>query len=143
MNRIAAITIIAGALLVASPAAAGPREYDGPKLGIVAVELTPELREHLGAEHAVMVGRVAAGSAAATAGVEVGDLLMLVDGMPVDDAEDVRAALQRVDDGTAELRILRDGSERTLTATLPTPAANSLLRRFLWNWWWGGPAPHA
>lgn len=50
-------------------------------LGVEAVELTPELREHFGApsETGVMVSRVADGSPAQNAGLQVGDILTTVD----------------------------------------------------------------
>ena len=50
-------------------------------LGVEAVELTPELREHFGApsETGVMISRVADGSPAQNAGLQVGDILTTVD----------------------------------------------------------------
>ena len=50
-------------------------------LGVEAVELTPELSEHFGApsETGVMISRVADGSPAQNAGLQVGDILTTVD----------------------------------------------------------------
>lgn len=53
------------------------------------------------------------GAAARDAGLQVGDEILDIDGITVDDAEDVRAALSR-SDGQIELRILRDDKEQNL-----------------------------
>lgn len=160
MNRLAALAL--GALLVASPAAAAPSSDPprpeqvapapaerGPKLGIVAVELTPELRDRLGGapDRGVLVGRVLPGSAADAAGLEVGDVLILVDGKPVDEAADIRAALRgKVDGAKVELRVRRDGKDETRTATLAMPESTAdLLDLFLFpfDWWARDRAPRA
>ena len=56
------------------------------------------------------------GSEARSAGLQIGDEIIDIDGKPVDDAEDVRLALER-SDGQVRLRILRDEKERELCLT--------------------------
>ena len=55
----------------------------------------------------------ALGAAAREAGLQIGDEILDIDGITIDDAEDVKAALAR-SDGQIELRILRDEKEQSL-----------------------------
>jgi stage IV sporulation protein B len=54
------------------------------------------------------------GTAAKEAGLQVGDEILDIDGLAIDDAQDVKAALAR-SDGRVELRILREDQEQTLS----------------------------
>src|SRR4051812_4523747 len=65
------------------------------RLGIQIMSLTPELREHFGATHdrGVLVSHVDPDSAAARAGIQVGDVIVDVGGTPVARATDVLGAL--------------------------------------------------
>ncbi|HKJ11617.1 MAG TPA: site-2 protease family protein [Ornithinimicrobium sp.] len=56
---------------------------------------------------------------AAAAGLEVGDEILAIDGEPVQDWFEASYAIQNAGD-TAQVRVLRDGTERTLTADLVT-----------------------
>lgn len=56
------------------------------------------------------------GTAAKDAGLKIGDEIINIDGVAVDDAADVRQALER-SDGRVSLRILRGGSEHDLSLT--------------------------
>jgi membrane-associated protease RseP (regulator of RpoE activity) len=93
----------------------------GGYLGIMAVDLTPELRSHFGApeDSGVLVGRVEPDSPADKAGLKVGDVLTRVAGEDVASSWDVRKALQDSKDGdTVEIEVLRDGRSTTLNATV-------------------------
>lgn len=96
-----------------------------PRLGITVMGLTPELRTHFGApDHSgMLVAHVEPGSAAAKAGVLVGDVIVDVRGHSVDDAGDIRAALASVAKGqTASVKLVRDGKPRTIDVTLTSDA---------------------
>ena len=56
------------------------------------------------------------GSVAKNAGLQIGDEIIDIDGKTIDDAEDVRLALER-SDGQVRLRIKRDEKERELCLT--------------------------
>ena len=56
------------------------------------------------------------GGCAREAGLQIGDEIIDIDGIAIDDAEDVRHALER-SDGRVELRILREDEERQLCLT--------------------------
>jgi hypothetical protein len=97
--------------------AQGPSGY----IGVALVDLTPELRRHFGAgeEAGVMISRVEEPSPAAKAGVRVGDILVAVDGDPVENAWDVRLAIrEKKKDQVVKLELWRDGRPLTLSATV-------------------------
>ncbi|HHN74302.1 MAG TPA: PDZ domain-containing protein [Acidobacteria bacterium] len=90
-------------------------------LGVTPVDLTAELCRHFGADvsGAVMIGRVEEDSPAAEAGLEVGDILLAVDGESIDSGVQLRARILRKKAGEpVSLDILRDGRRRELEATL-------------------------
>ncbi len=67
----------------------------------------------------VLVGTVVDGSAAAAAGIEVGDTIVAVDGRPVGDIGDLRVRIITTPPGTeVEIEILRNGQPQTVNATL-------------------------
>ncbi len=93
----------------------------GGFLGVSLIGITPELRAHYGApkDAGVLVGRVEKDSAAAKAGIEVGDILTSVAGEHVDSPVEVTRALRGHKKGDAvKLEVLRNRTSKTLTATL-------------------------
>jgi serine protease Do len=82
-------------------------------LGMRLVALTQELaaREGLPVAKGVLVERVDAGSPAARAGVEAGDLVVAIDGRPVAAREDLSTAYYSVAPGTPLLLEIRRGRE--------------------------------
>jgi len=54
------------------------------------------------------------GAAAKSAGLQTGDRIISLDGQPIRSSQDVRDALSK-NDGTVDLKILRDGKQKTLT----------------------------
>jgi S1-C subfamily serine protease len=139
MRRLRAL-LVAGLVAAPMSAAASPpperqpdeptsETYESPagkpRLGIAVMGLTPELRIHFGApDHSgVLVAHVEPGSAAAKAGMLVGDVIVDVRGHSVDDAGDIRAALASVAKGqTASIKLVRDGTARTVEVTLTSDA---------------------
>jgi membrane-associated protease RseP (regulator of RpoE activity) len=90
-------------------------------LGVELTELTPELRAHFGApqDAGVMVARVAPGSPAEKAGIQVGDIITNLDGKPVESSWDVRARVRALADGaTLPLEVQRQGKPLSLSATV-------------------------
>ncbi len=88
---------------------AGPDDH--ARLGVHLVDTTPELRSHLGGteDAGALVERIVSGSAAEEAGLQVGDLILSIDGEPVRDAHSVRRALRGRGGQTVELEWIRDG----------------------------------
>jgi 2-alkenal reductase len=117
-------------------------------LGITTQTVTPRMARQLDyADQGAAVQEVVDGSPAARAGLRGGgqereyegvsvlvggDLIVAIDGQPVDSAEDVvRAVTQRLLPGqTAELTILREGERQTVTVRLgERPASPPRLNR--------------
>ena len=95
----------------------GSRGY----LGIEAVQLTPELREHFGApaEIGIMVSRVTDGSPAQTAGLQVGDILTAVDGEPIESFIGLFHEISQHEDGdVVRIEAWRDSRSLDFDATL-------------------------
>lgn len=91
-----------------------------PKLGVQLVELTPELREHLGGdETGVLVSKVLPGTPAEHGGIEVGDLIVAVDGREIETAGDLQRAVARVDGEEIDVEVIRDGRATTLRVAFP------------------------
>lgn len=90
-------------------------------LGVELTALTPELRQHFGVpgDSGVMIARVVEDSAAATAGLAVGDIITRIDGEAVTSAGSVGRAVRQKEGGEiVDVEVWRDGSLRTLTVTL-------------------------
>jgi S1-C subfamily serine protease len=145
MRRIPALLCVAGLATAPASVAAGPSsehlsttrsqtvenfEWSTAKgrLGVLVMGLTPELRKHFGAseQRGVLGAHVDPGTPAAAAGIEVGDVIVGVDGRNIEAASDVLSALADVGKREhASIEIVRDGKSRTLEATL---ADNGLSR---------------
>lgn len=132
------ITLLAGSLLLATPAFAdGPapgwpfagtpfsmpmQTAAGPRLGVGVTEMTEALRLHFKApaDAGVLVSEVQPDSAAAAAGVEVGDVIIRFDGALVATGQDLRQAVfAAAGKPSVKLEVARKGSWKTLKATIP------------------------
>ena len=93
------------------------------RLGVMVMGLTPELREHFGApkDKGVMVAHVEPKSAAAAAGLAVGDIITDVKGESVDSASDVLEAMfdAKKNDSVA-ISVIRDHKALSLAAKMTT-----------------------
>ncbi|MGH8196682.1 MAG: Do family serine endopeptidase [Steroidobacteraceae bacterium] len=96
------------------------------QLGVTTLSLTPEFRKSLGlAENAqgALVSQVAEGSAAARAGIEVGDVITSVRGQPIRTNAELRNTIGMLKVGESiEIGLLREGKPRAVTAVLREPA---------------------
>lgn len=136
MRRFHALLIAAGLAAMPASAAAGPsndfwsipqvfEKYElstsRGRLGVMVINLTPELRKHLGAadDRGVLVAHVEPGTPAARAGIVVGDVIVTVRGRAIGGASDVLSALADVaNDQRVAVEIVRDKKPVSLQATL-------------------------
>src|SRR5690606_37260161 len=90
-------------------------------LGVSIQDLTPALAEAFGinAEEGVFIAQIVPDSPAAEAGLQVGDVIVAVDGQPVRHAAAIRnrIGLLRVGE-QIKLTVLRNGKRMTVTATI-------------------------
>ncbi len=111
-----------GALLLAGGAASAHSDEPRGRLGIQLQPMTPELRTFLKApdDRGILIVRVNEGSAAAKAGLEVGDVIVGLDGDPVDETHAFAArVLEAEKDKALSLEIVHGGKHRTLSV-VPT-----------------------
>ncbi|HZJ64774.1 MAG TPA: PDZ domain-containing protein, partial [Kofleriaceae bacterium] len=89
------------------------RQSGQSHLGVMVMGLTPELRQFFGVrgDRGVLVARVEPNSAAARAGIQVGDVLVRVDRRPVRSGEDVIQALGAHGGGRIRVVVVRRGQQ--------------------------------
>ncbi len=83
--------------------------------------LTDAVRQrfHVDRDSGAFVTEIVPGSAAANGGLEIGDVIIEIDGTTVEVSSDVRDAVIAHEPGDeVELRIVRDGDEQTITVEL-------------------------
>jgi len=97
--------------------------FGRPVLGVELVDVTPELRRHLGTDRdaGVLVGKVLDDSAAERAGIRVGDLILAVDGDEVRTSSELAERIRSRAGEEVAIEVLRDGRSLTLEAALPEP----------------------
>ncbi|HUS18192.1 MAG TPA: PDZ domain-containing protein [Terriglobales bacterium] len=88
--------------------------------GMMVDNLTPQLGEFFGVKsgQGVLVRSVEKGSAAETAGLKAGDVIVKVDNEEIDDRNDWNRVMRKKG-GKVSFGIVRDKREQTLTVTLP------------------------
>jgi 2-alkenal reductase len=104
-----------------------------PYLGITSVPINPRLAGRYGLtdengnalDHGVLIEDVVAGSAAAKAGVQVGDVILQINDITLDDDHPMLNTLMKFKPrDTVTLKVLRKGSTVELKATLGTRPQN-------------------
>ena len=104
--------------------AAGGGVVEAPFLGVGTVpvgQLTPDERTNLDidAEQGIAVTSVSPGSGALAAGIEVGDVILTIDGRDVESTGDLRNALDAKSPSDSVVVVVQRGADQlTLTATL-------------------------
>ncbi len=95
-----------------------------PWFGIGVQRVTPDLAQSLGMARpqGVIIRAVAADSPAARAGLKVGDVLLTINGQPVDDEAALRFRLSTQPvDATIRVRTIRKGQEETYVVKIAAP----------------------
>jgi serine protease Do len=90
-------------------------------LGVVIQNVTGELAERFGLKSTagVLISEIKPDSAAARAGLEVGDVVVELNGKPIEDVNQLRNAVAASKPGTkVSLTVLRDGKEKEMPVQL-------------------------
>jgi serine protease Do len=101
------------------------------QLGVTVQSVTPEMAESLGLKHSTgaIVSSVTDGSAADKAGVKRGDVIESFNGQPVHDTNTLRNRVADAGPGSsADVVLLRDGSEKRLTVKLDEAKSSTSAR---------------
>ena len=91
------------------------------RLGVYVQDLTAELAQALGAGRGkgALIAQVIADSPAEKSGLRQGDVVIALNGKHIDDATDLRNAIGLLRVGQElEMRVIRKGAERTITARI-------------------------
>ncbi len=101
-------------------------------LGVGIQDLTPELARALGirADQGAVVASVQEGGPGAKAGLKTGDVVVSLNGQPVEGASKLSRSVAMLQPGQkATLEVLRDGKKQQLTAQLGTKPQSAQARR--------------
>jgi len=111
-----------------------PMDTRTPALGINAEDLSGQLGSYFGAPDGtgILIREVRAGTAAAKAGLQAGDVIVKVDGKPVRTLADLRVVLRdKSDQKSVALGIIRKSAEMSVTVGIerPQPSESSHVVR--------------
>ncbi len=111
------------------------------RLGLEVMGLNKELRSHfaVGSDRGVLIAKVEKGSPADKAGLQVGDILVSVNGKSIKRASDVLDALANTKEGqNIKLDVIRDKKEITASATMAAPGPTTSELEFMHGMPWFG-----
>ncbi|SHK15073.1 serine protease Do [Thermocrinis minervae] len=81
-------------------------------IGVVIQDVTPDIAETIGVKEGAIIAQVAPNSPAQKAGLQIGDVIVAVDGQPVKDVRDLQMRIMRTTPGTeVVLKVIRQGKE--------------------------------
>src|SRR5262249_31767541 len=107
--------------------AAGKKELVHPWTGIEGQDVTPELAAslNLSPPQGVLISAVRAGGPASTSGLRTGDVIVSVNGRPVEDPESFKYRIATLPVGSsAMLGVVRKGEKLTVSMQLIAPPEN-------------------
>lgn len=84
-------------------------------LGIAVEPISADLQKHLGISNGLLVRRVQPNSLAEKSGIRPYDILLKIDGRPIQGVEDILSAMKRLSTKPFELTILRKGKLLRIT----------------------------
>lgn len=105
--------------------------FGGPRLGITAESLTPQLAEFFGVKDGkgVLVASVEENGPAAKAGIKAGDIIIAVDNERIDSGRAIVKALSGKTEGVVPVKIVRNHAEQTFNITLEKREPQAPRRR--------------
>lgn len=113
-------------------------EIRGGYLGVQSHTLTESLAKFFGVKSGVLVEEVSDGSPAEKAGIQVGDIIVSVDGEGVESSSDLREIVSSREPGDeVTVKLVRQGKEVSVRAKLEERRIHSGIRSdedFDWDW---------
>jgi serine protease DegQ len=101
------------------------------RIGIAIQDVTPGLAQalELATDRGAIVTQIEPGSSAEQAGIEAGDVIVAIDGQPIDNTADLRneIGLTRAG-GSVEVTTMRGGERNTVRATVAAETASGAAR---------------
>ncbi|MHA1524073.1 MAG: Do family serine endopeptidase [Alphaproteobacteria bacterium] len=108
-------------------------------LGVAIQTVTPDIAQSLGLDEArgALVSETTQNGPADDAGVKPGDTILQVNDSKIDSTRDLARKIARLDPGaTAQVLVLRDGVEKTITVEIGTlPSREKLAKRMQRDEW--------
>ncbi len=106
-------------------------------LGVVVQELTPAVAEALGLNHGVIVLKVVPGSPASKAGLQPGDIILAVNGKPIENASQLQFEIMKTKPGTEITLTVMRGEKRldlkVRIEELPSPKELKRMKEIYYN----------
>ncbi|MBI5971113.1 MAG: DegQ family serine endoprotease [Deltaproteobacteria bacterium] len=99
-------------------------------IGVAVQELTPDIAAKFGLKDSkgVLISSVTPGDPAEQAGMKVGDVLTMFDGRPMEELSDLPRTVAATPPGkTVEVRVVRDGKEKTFSLKVGTKAEDEIV----------------
>ncbi len=87
------------------------------RIGVATQPLSKQLAEYFGVSEGILITSVTESSPAAKAGLKAGDVITAVDGEKVDSPGDVTRAINKKEEGSITLTVVRDRNSRSVTVT--------------------------
>ena len=96
--------------------------FRGNQLGVSVSGMSDQLGEYFGTKTGLLVNNVTEASAAAKAGIKAGDVIVSVNGSPVETAGDIVRHLQKLESGDEfTVQVMRDRKSLTLKGKVEAP----------------------
>jgi serine protease Do len=95
------------------------------RIGVSTQPLSKQLAEYFGVTEGILITSVTENSPAAKAGLKAGDVITAVDGEKVDSPGDVSRVVNKKQEGSVTLTVVRDRNSRSVTVTPEKPPQTS------------------
>ncbi|HKP38595.1 MAG TPA: PDZ domain-containing protein [Pyrinomonadaceae bacterium] len=95
------------------------------RIGVSTQPLSKQLAEYFGVTEGILITSVTENSPAAKAGLKAGDIITAVDGEKVDSPGDVSRVINKKQEGSVTLTVVRDRNTRSVTVTPEKPPQSS------------------
>jgi membrane-associated protease RseP (regulator of RpoE activity) len=95
------------------------------RIGVSTQPLSKQLADYFGVTEGILITSVTENSPAAKAGLKAGDVITAVDGEKVDSPGDVSRVINKKQEGSVTLTVVRDRNSRSVTVTPEKPPQTS------------------